>query len=119
LEDEIRDYLVGELPSLTITVGDMPPATENVPTDLSTIYGQGGESEERFRFRIITRASDYLSCMTDAESIYSELQRLKRINLPTHHLYMVTGLKPQFTGRDESGNFLASSDYLAEFTLLP
>lgn len=116
IETELRSYVLTQLPSLTITIGDRPAVGSGIPVNLSTIYSQGGETEERFRFRIITRADSYQDCLSTAEDIFNELHRLHSTDLTTFRLYMVTGERPQFIGHEEDGSFLASADYVASFS---
>jgi len=124
LEKELREYLITQITDLTqsnITIGIMPGAAKHkgVPMTFATIYANGGETERRIRVRIMTRSDDMETAMLLANDIYDSLQRLHECDLTTYRLYMVTGERPQQSGREEEGGgFLTSADYLIEFTVL-
>jgi len=123
LERELRDYLITNVTDLVegnTTIGMLPASTrENqVPMKVATIFNSGGETERRQRIRVMTRGTSYTEAMTLGEDVYLQLQRLHDCTLTTYVLYMVTGTKPQQSGRDESGGFLTSADYLIEFELV-
>jgi len=118
VEDELADALesnVATLNSTNLRVG----AFQDSPGDgtlQAVIFNLGGETEGRFRFRIMTRADDYRESVELANEIYDFLHRLNNCTLVTIKLYMVTGQRPQQSGKDESNRYLTSADYLMEFS---
>lgn len=121
LESELRDYLIttlAEVVSNNITFGLMPTESTIAPVKIATIYANGGETEGIFRFRVMTRGETHTEAMTYALAIYEELQRLNKQALTSYRVYMITGQRPQQSGRTETGKFLTSSDYRMEFTEL-
>lgn len=127
LEREIRDYLVDNLSSVenhSTKVGMMEPVTQSSSGGRSgdpkavTIYSNGGDSEKLLRIRIMTRDDKFSTAMTTALDIYDCLHRLNDTTLTTYKLYYVTGERPQQSGRDQSGDFLTSADYLVRFEVV-
>lgn len=117
IEEELRSFLVSDLSSVTesnITYGTMPAVSAQVPQKFATIYNNGGETEKRFRFRIMTRGKTHSEAMSFALEIYTSLQRLHATNLSNFKIYMVTGQRPQQSGRESDGSYLTSADYMME-----
>ena len=127
LEKEIRDYLVTNVSSVENSftkVGMMDAVTQSASgarggsLTAVSLYSNGGESENILRIRIMTRGDQFSTAMDLANDIYDCLQRLTDTDTPTYKLYYVTGERPQQTGRDQSGGFLTSADYMVRFEIL-
>ena len=121
LETEIADLLEANVASITssnLKVGSFTDANNTEDTTAqAVIFNIGGETERRFRFRVMTRANDYLESMTLANDIYEYLKR-QITDLTTVTAIRITGQRPQQSGRTESGNYLTSADYFMEFEFL-
>ena len=123
IEKELLDYLVTNVTDLTSSnsfIGILPGTSggNGVPVKAAVIFSNGGETVRRKRIRLMTRGADPEETMFLANDIYDQLQRLNNCPLTTYRIYMVTGQRPQHSGRSEAGEFLTSSDYLIEFELI-